>query len=47
MRRLLRIVAGGSSVDPTRVIWILAIIKAGLWLAVGLVSALLVYWLLF
>jgi hypothetical protein len=48
MRRLLRIVAGGSSsVDPSRLVWILAIIKAGLWLAAGLVSALLVYWLHF
>ena len=33
--------------DPSRLIWILAIIKAGLWLAAGLVSALLVYWLHF
>ena len=48
MRRLLRIVAGGSSsIDPPRVVWILAIFKAGLWLATGLVSALLVYWLHF
>ena len=48
MRRLLRIVAGGSSsVDPSRLVWILALFKAGLWLATGLVSALLVYWLHF
>jgi hypothetical protein len=48
MRSLLRIVAGGSSsVDPSRLVWILAIFKAGLWLATGLASALLVYWLHF
>jgi len=48
MRRLLRIVAGGSSsMDPSRVVWVLALFKAGLWLATGLVSALLVYWLHF
>jgi hypothetical protein len=48
MRHLLRIVAGGSSsVDPSRLVRILAIFKAGLWLATGLVSALLVYWLHF
>jgi hypothetical protein len=48
MQRLLRIVAGGpSSADPSRLLWALAMIKAGLWLATGLVSALLVYWLHF
>jgi hypothetical protein len=48
MRRLFRIVAGGpSSVDPSRLMWAFSMIKAGLWLATGLVSALLVYWLYF
>jgi hypothetical protein len=48
MRRLLmKIVAGGPSVDPTWLTWSLAMIKAGLWLATGLGSALLVYWLHF
>jgi len=48
MRRLFRIVAGGpSSVDPSRLEWTFSMIKAGLWLATGLVSALLVYWLHF
>lgn len=47
MRRLLRIVAGPSSVGPSRLMWAFSMIKAGLWLAAGLVSALLVYWLHF
>ena len=48
MRRLLRIVAGvPSSVDSSRLMWTFSMIKAGLWLAAGLVSALLVYWLHF
>jgi hypothetical protein len=47
-RFLLKFVAGGpSSVDPGRLTWVLAMIKAGLWLATGLTSALLVYWLHF
>ena len=33
--------------DPSRLMSFVAIIKAGLWLAAGLVSALLVYWLHF
>ena len=48
MRRLLRLVAGApSSADPSRLLWTFSMIKAGLWLATGLVSALLVYWLHF
>jgi hypothetical protein len=48
MRRLLKFVGGApSSADPSRVLWAVTMIKAGLWLATGLVSALLVYWLHF
>jgi hypothetical protein len=48
MRRLLRLVADTpSSVDPSRLLWAFSMLKAGLWLATGLVSALLVYWLHF
>jgi hypothetical protein len=48
MHRLLRLVTGRpSSMDPSRLMWVVAVIKAGLWLATGLVSALLVYWLHF
>jgi hypothetical protein len=48
MRRLLRLIAGGpSSVSQSRLMWAFSMIKAGLWLAAGLVSALLVYWLHF
>ena len=48
MRRLSRLVAGGpSSVDQSRLMWAFSMIKACLWLATGLVSALLVYWLHF
>ncbi len=48
MRRLVRLVADApSSVEPSRLMWAFSMIKAGLWLATGLVSALLVYWLHF
>ena len=48
MRRLLRLVGGApSSADPSRLLWTFSMIKAGLWLATCLVSALLVYWLHF
>jgi hypothetical protein len=48
MRRLLKLVAGvPSSLDSSRLMWAFSMIKAGLWLAAGLVSALLVYWLHF
>ena len=48
MRRLIRLVAGApSSAYPSRLLWTFSMIKAGLWLATGLVSALLVYWLHF
>jgi hypothetical protein len=48
MHRLLRLVTGRpSSIDPSRLTWVVAMIKACLWLAAGLVSALLVYWLHF
>ena len=48
MRRLLRLVADApSSVDSSRLLWAFSMLKAGLWLATGLVSALLVYWLHF
>jgi hypothetical protein len=48
MRNLLNIVADGpTSVSPGRLIWLLSLVRAGLWLATSLVSALLVYWLHF
>jgi len=48
MRRLFRLVAGAPPpADPSKLLWAFSMIKAGLWLATGLVSALLVYWLHF
>jgi hypothetical protein len=48
MHRLLKTVSGvPSSVASSRLMWAFSMIKAGLWLAAGLVSALLVYWLHF
>ena len=48
IHHLLRLVTGRpSSMDRSRLIWVVTVIKAGLWLAAGLVSALLVYWLHF
>jgi len=48
MRSLLKIVSGvPPSEDSSRLMWAFSMIKAGLWLAAGLVSALLVYWLHF
>ncbi len=48
LHRLLRLVAGRpSSLDPSRLLVVVAAIKAGLWLVAGLVSGLLVYWLYF
>ena len=47
MRRFfLKLAAGGPSADAA-LTGVFAMIKAGLWLAAGLVSALLVYWLHF
>ena len=48
MRNLLKIISDGpASVRPARLMWLLALLRAGLWLATSLVSALLVYWLHF
>ena len=48
MRNQLKIIADGpASVRPSRLVWLLALLRAGLWLATSLVSALLVYWLHF
>ena len=48
MRNLLNIVADApTSVSAGRLIWLLSLVRAGLWLATSLVSALLVYWLHF
>ena len=48
MRNLLKIIADGpTSVRRARLMWLLSLLRAGLWLATSLVSALLVYWLHF
>ena len=48
MRNLLKIIADGpASVRPARLVWLLSMLRAGLWLATSLISALLVYWLHF
>lgn len=47
MRRFLLNVVAGSRADPARLVWVLSMFKASLWLATCLVSALLVYWLHF
>ena len=45
MRNLLKIIADGpASVRPALLVWLLSLLRAGLWLATSLVSALLVYW---
>lgn len=48
MRNLSKIIADGpTSVRPARLMWLLSLLRSGLWLATSLVSALLVYWLYF